>query len=144
MKARVVATGLALVVFLVLAALVIQRLSAEAMAVFVGVVAGVVASIPTSLIVAWFALRAAQARTETLSRAVAESHPAEPRIVVVSPSLAPAPPAYGAAPYPYPASASALALSPYAQPPERRFTVIGGTDVTPVDAADFQEASWQR
>ena len=135
MKARVVAVTLGLVIFVVLSVLVIQRLSAEAMAVFVGVVAGVVASVPTSLIVMWFALRTASARSETLSRPVVEARPPEPRIVVVSPSVMPASPAYG--------PATPMALPPYAQPAPRRFTVIGGGESMPGDSPENEETLWR-
>ncbi len=135
MKARIVAVGLGMVIFSVLAVLVIQRLSAEAMAVFVGVVAGVAASVPTSLIVMWFALRTVSARTETVSRTVAEARPPEPRIVVVSPSVMPAPPGYG--------PASPMALPPYAQAAPRRFTVIGGAEGTTGQSPENEETIWR-
>jgi hypothetical protein len=123
------------VIFLVLSVLVIQRLSAEAMAVFVGVVAGVAASVPTSLIVMWFALRTASARTETLSRAMTEARPPEPRIVVVSPSIMPASPTYG--------PSTPMALPPYAQAAPRRFTVIGGVDGMPGESPENEETVWR-
>ena len=133
MKARLVGISLGLIVFLVISVLVVQRLSAEAMAVFVGVVAGVAASIPTSLFVVWFGLRSAAVRSEALNRSVAEARPAEPRIVVVSPSIAAAPPSYGLS--------APAALAAYAQPASRRFTVIGGAGT--VEASEDQEVIWQ-
>jgi hypothetical protein len=135
MKARWVAVSLGLIVFVGLSSVVIQRLSAEAMAVFVGVIAGVVASVPTSLIVVWFALRTATVRTETMNRTMAEARAAEPRIVVVSPSVMPAPPGYG--------PLTPMALPPYAQPAPRRFTVIGGAVGMPVDLPENQEPIWR-
>ncbi len=135
MKARFVGVSLGVIAFVVLSVLVVQRLSAEAMAVFVGVVAGVAASIPTSLIVVWFALRTANVRTETASRPAPETRPAEPRIVVVTPSVAPAPPAYGLSAPP--------ALPVYAQPAVRRFTVIGGTSAGTGEVSENQEMIWQ-
>lgn len=134
MKTRIVGIGLGLIVFLVISVLVVQRLSAEAMAVFVGVVAGVAASIPTSLIVVWFGLRAAAARTETLNRPMAEARPAEPRIVVVSPTMAPAPPSYSLS--------TPAALPAYAEAAARRFTVIGGAGT--VESPENQEVIWQQ
>jgi hypothetical protein len=79
----------ALLAFAVSLAVVVgQRLSAEAMAVIVGVVAGVAASIPTSLIVVWAALRG---RGEARPVEVRRPEAPEPRIVVVpAPSAAPA------------------------------------------------------
>jgi hypothetical protein len=128
-----------------LAIVVGQRLSAEAMAVIIGVVAGVAASIPTSLLVAWFALRASNSHQviEAPSRR-AESSP-EPRIVVVAqpPQAAPAYQHYaGMAPQTYhdrPPAAGIL--------PPRQFTVIGGD--ASLDNIGFlpeqaQEVVWQR
>ena len=57
MKIRWIATLLGSVFVVTLAVIVGLRLSAEAMAVMVGVIAGVAASIPTSLIVVWRATR---------------------------------------------------------------------------------------
>ncbi len=135
MKARIVAVLLGLVIFVVLSVLVIQRLSAEAMAVFVGVVAGVAASVPTSLIVMWFALRTVSARTENLSRTTAEARPPEPRIVVVSPSVMPASPAY--------APTTQMALPPSAQAAPRRFTVIGGAEGMTGESPENEETVWR-
>ena len=135
MKARIIGVSLGLIAFVVLSVLVVQRLSAEAMAVFVGVVAGVAASIPTSLIVVWFALRTANARAETVSRPAPEARPPEPRIVLVTPSVAPAPPAYGLSGPP--------ALPVYAQPATRLFTVIGGSSTGTGEASENQEMIWQ-
>jgi hypothetical protein len=135
MKARVVGVSLGLIVFLVMAGLVIQRLSAEAMAVFVGVVAGVAASVPTSLIVMWFALRLANARNESPGRVVNDSHPVEPRIVVVSPSAVPTPLTYG--------PATPMALPAYAQPAPRRFTVIGGGEGSLGETPEDREVVWR-
>ncbi len=135
MKARIVAVGLGLVIVTVLSVLVIQRLSAEAMAVFVGVVAGVAASVPTSLIVMWFALRTVSARTENVSRTTVEARPPEPRIVVVSPSIMPASPGYG--------PATPMALPPYAQAAPRRFTVIGGAEDMTGQPPENEETVWR-
>jgi hypothetical protein len=95
-----------------------QRLSSEAMAVMVGVVAGVAASIPTSLLVSWFALRMMR-----LNERPAQS--AEPRIIVIQ-----QPPTTSALPpYSHPEIASPYPAFPdwqvgAARPP-RHFTVIG-------------------
>ncbi len=135
MKARIVGVSLGLIAFVVLSVLVVQRLSAEAMAVFVGVVAGVAASIPTSLIVVWFGLRMANARTETVSRPAPEARQPEPRIVVVTPSVAPAPPAYGLS--------APVALPVYAQSATRRFTVIGGSSAGTGEVSENEDMIWQ-
>src|ERR1700675_3923842 len=84
------------VVFSVTLALIVgQRLSAESMAVVIGVIAGVAASIPTSLIVVWFMGRNTPARpiVDMASASARQPEPVEPRIVVMP---APQPqPAYG-------------------------------------------------
>jgi hypothetical protein len=133
-----------------LALIVGQRLSAEAMAVVIGVIAGVAASIPTSLIVVWFMGR------NTVSHAVVDvaaaparpAEPAEPRIVVMP---APQPaysgfPAYG--PHSYAGYAQAPAGPAYAAMPAlraRRFTVIGGGEGAVEEPAYLEEAMpWQR
>ena len=130
-----------------LAVIVGETLSSEAMSVMVGVVAGVGASIPTSLLVLWFSLRTAELR------AVAQApgplsypmEPPEPRIVVVTP------PAYaGVAPgqaYGYEPAPSAPPALP--APVQRRFTVVGGYAPTASDGfvmgePQYQEVAWQR
>lgn len=155
--------GLAFVV--TLAIVVGQRLSAEAMAVVIGVIAGVAASIPTSLIVVWVTSRAHLSHSQTVTvRAAAQPasepppaaqrgpEPREPRIVVM------APPAYQNYPT-YPAGPHSLngygqqqgyAPSQYPAPamlPPRRFTVVGGGEVAA--EAEFETESsevtvWER
>jgi hypothetical protein len=92
------------------------------MAVMVGVAAGVVASIPTSLIVVWIARRALNAPPSSgpLPETGLESPERDTKIIVV-----PAPAA------PYPAGSSYLPSRPplaqYAPAaPPRQFTIIGG------------------
>jgi hypothetical protein len=123
-----------------LAIVVGQRLSAEAMAVIVGVIAGVAASIPTSLIIVWLATRqSAVERPAAMPPAPAPERtvPAgQPRLVVIQPPAQPAP-GYG-----YPALPQSYAMPrpqaqmpdfapppapPYQGPPpsQRTFTVIG-------------------
>lgn len=101
-----------------LAVVIGLRLSDQAMAVIVGVIAGVAASIPTSLIVVWLATRSAPGSLARRERP-AEPDP-EPRVIVVAPPYPPA-----AAPLPDPRAAG-----PASAAPERRrsFTVIGGDD----------------
>jgi hypothetical protein len=133
MKTRVIWLAFGLAFFVTLAVVVGQRLSAEAMAVVVGVFAGVAASIPTSLIVVWLATRSAGSRPEPLMRPMPEARSAEPRIVVVAPPMAGTQAGYGYAP--------TMALAPY-PPAPRRFTVIGGADVAYDEAPQAQEVVW--
>jgi hypothetical protein len=119
MKARVILILFGIAFFVTLAIIIGQRLSSEAMAVMVGVLAGVVASVPTSLIVMFLLTRLPWSRPEPPT-------PPETRVVMMAP---PAPgydygqPVYGAhSQQPvYPALPVA--------PPARSFTVIGGADV---------------
>jgi hypothetical protein len=134
--------------FVTLAVIVGYRLSSEAMAVMVGVIAGVAASIPTSLIVIWFTTRMASPR---LAPDLPTPRP-EPRIVVMAqPSadprglalsaVAPAAGFQNFAGYPsvgYAAQAYAPTL------PARQFTVIGGADVALDEPALSPEVVWQR
>ena len=136
-----------------------QRLSGEAMAVVIGVMAGVVASIPTSLIVVWFASRSPVRRTPM----DVPARPApEPRIMLMpapqSPRPAQAAPAmmhlaaYGAQSY---AGYAQGAAQPGQYAPEpvlvaRHFTVIGGCEmpgeVQQVAGSEYMEEviTWQR
>lgn len=97
-----------------------QRLSTETMAVLLGVLAGALASIPTSLLVMWIA-----ARHWLRPPPAPPAPPAEPRIVVVPnfqpPPTAPAPPAYREPPRDLP-------TMPLPESSGRRFTIIGGED----------------
>ena len=149
MKISTVA-GLALMVFAMALAIVIgQRISSETLAViamFVGVMAGVVASIPTSLIVVWVTIRQWEARQRQIEWTAAAkaaqtqtphatTQAPEVRYVVVPPGTLPP----GMPPnMPYPHNAYGP-LSPgyrplYHQPPTptvsepRTFTVIGGNE----------------
>ena len=133
MKTRLVWLLFGLAFFVTLAIIVGQRLSAEAMAVVVGVMAGVAASIPTSLIVVWIATRSVGQRSDALARPLPEAPTAEPRIIVVAPPLAAAQSGY--------APAGPMALSPFPVVP-RRFTVIGGGEALMDRAAAPQEVLW--
>lgn len=139
-----------------LAVVVGHRLSGEAMAVVIGVMAGVVASIPTSLIVVWFASRPRVTRTPMDMPA----RPApEPRILLMpAPQSAHAAPAmtqlaaYGAQSYAGYAQAAAAQPGQYAPEPvlvARHFTVIGGSempgDMELADTGYAEEVvTWQR
>ncbi|MEK9165138.1 MAG: hypothetical protein AAB342_07235 [Chloroflexota bacterium] len=122
---------LGMVAFAITLAVVVgERLSSEAMAVLLGVVAGVAASIPTSLIVVWIATRSLVSKVESAPRA--DPVRAEPRIVVMQqPAPTPAAYVYPASPsaaYPGWNGAPAYAASPLPNAPMsgRKFTVIGG------------------
>jgi hypothetical protein len=137
-----------------LAVVVGQRLSAEAMAVVIGVIAGVAASIPTSLIVVWFASRSNAIHT-VVEMPVPRAAEPEPRIVVVTPPAPqppPAPPGYG---YAAPAGQAARAhqghaysgYAPQAILPPRRFTVVGGMaleDELESVEGEVEEVTWER
>lgn len=123
---------LCLLCFVVTLALIIGwRLSDQAMAVIIGVVAGVVASIPTSLIVVWFTLRARSPLPSEAIWSTSTSEPAAPAarpqviFVQATPAAPAAPPsqrsltvlpAYAA---PEPTALNGLALGP------RHFTILG-------------------
>ena len=122
---------LCLLAFVVtLAAVIGWRLSDQAMTVIIGVVAGVAASIPTSLVVVSLALRS-HVLFEPLpasapSGYASEPAPVPPQIIVVHPAPAPAAP---------PAQRSLTVLPAYADPqatalngqPQgpRQFTILG-------------------
>lgn len=136
MKARIVWFTLGLVFAVSLAVVIGQRLSDEAMAVVVGVVAGVAASIPTSLIVVWFASRSLVAARPAPSPAP------EPRVVVMTspqPQAAYAQPASFGMPMP---AGAMYAPAPALLVP-RQFNVIGGAEVMGMDAEPAAEGGWR-
>jgi len=114
---------LCLLTFVVtLAILIGWQLSNQAMAVMIGVMAGVAASIPTSLIVVWASLRNRQ-------EPPASARPAEPQVIIIQPSEA--------SPGPTDDERSLTALPAYAAPQAtgfggpavpRQFTIIGGEE----------------
>lgn len=120
---------LCLLAFVVTLALIIGwRLSGQAMAVIVGVVAGVAASIPTSLVVAWVML---QGHSVLRAQASPAAPTVQPQVIIVHPTP-PATPAHAAAPQsqrsltvlpayaaPEPTALNGLALGP------RHFTLLG-------------------
>lgn len=88
-----------------------ERLSREAMIVIIGVVAGIAASVPTSLLTVWIVARQHQPPIATSPPAPHPPPTQEPRIIVVQ----------------TPSPASTIPL--YADPQrERHFNVIGGAD----------------
>jgi len=114
---------LCLLAFVVTLALIIGwRLSDQAMAVIIGVVAGVAASVPTSLVVVWLAVQNRSALGPIVSST------ANPPQVIIVHAAPPAPPsspaqrsltvlpAYAA---PQPTAYNGLALGP------RQFTIMG-------------------
>jgi hypothetical protein len=143
MKARFILLILGLAFVVTLAVIIGQRLSAEAMAVMVGVVAGVAASIPTSLLVVWFANRALLTSRATVEMSAPMPAPAprsapvepQPQIVVMAPPASANLPAtyQNVMPYPMNNAASAYSAMPLA-PTARQFTVIGGADVALEDS----------
>ncbi len=112
--------GLSLMAGIVTLAIIIgQRMSTDAMAVMVGVVFGVAASIPTSLLIA-LAARGSRRSEPPYRRDDYQPSPPAPQIYVVSPGqLAPGPPG--------PAQ-PALPQAPggfYMAEPARRYKVVG-------------------
>jgi len=153
MKARLIWLLFGTAFSVTLALVVGQRLSAEGMAVVIGVIAGVAASIPTSLLVVWFMSHssAPRAAIDASPAPARQAEPAEPRIVVV-PAPQPQPAGYaglaGYGPQSYAGFTQAGANAAYAAAPAlpaRRFTVIGGSDGTVEEPAYLDEGgTWQR
>ena len=119
---------LCLLAFVVTLALIIGwRLSDQAMAVIVGVVAGVAASVPTSLLVVWVATSGRQAFGSVQSPFVAAAPPAQPQVIVVHATPTPSAPP--------PSQRSLTVLPAYAAPEPtalngqpvgpRQFTILG-------------------
>ena len=112
----------ALLAFAITLAIVVGwRMSAEAMAVVIGVIAGVAASIPTSLIIIWITLRGKPSAPPAPVRREPEND--QSRIIVVNatpPNTSHYPPTLTPTSTPYPN------LEP--QRPQRRFTIIGGEE----------------
>ncbi|MCC7358530.1 MAG: hypothetical protein IT317_03585 [Anaerolineales bacterium] len=130
-----------------LAVVVGQRLSAQAMAIVIGIIAGVAASIPTSLLVVWATARLSLPRA---GYAVPRPAPRERPIVVMQAPPAPAyspPSGYapnGEAGAPGVSAGGGYAPAGYAQAgygplPPRRFTVVGGGRVLDADEIEAQE-----
>ena len=126
-----------LLVFVITLALIIGwRLSDQAMAVIIGVVAGVAASIPTSLIVVWVALRSRLNAAAVAPRPAAAA-PAEPQVIIIH-SMPASPDSSPFRSGPSTGQRSLTALPAYAPPQAaglssrplgaRNFTIIGGDD----------------
>ena len=146
-----------------LAVIVGETLSSEAMSVMVGVVAGVGASIPTSLLVLWFAVRTAELRAVPEAPMSYPMEAPEPRIVVVTqprPQVEAraaqwaAQPAYDEyAPYGDEPQAPPQRVPALPAPRPRRFTIVGGaeagangtlSDGFVLAEPQYQAAAWQR
>lgn len=113
-----------------LAVIIGQRMSTDAMAVMVGVVFGVAASIPTSLLIA-LAARGSRRTEPPYRRNDYQPSPPAPQIYVVSPGQLPSGPAGNAQP--------ALPQAPagfYMAEPTRRFKVVGDAEYWLDDADD--------
>ena len=136
MKIRSLSLFCGLAFFGALGVVIGQRMTAEAMAVMMGVMAGAAASIPTSLMVVWFATRNQIPPQPPEPEMPLPVEPPEPRVVwmpaasaafqaVMPPTMryqnvAGYPPlAYPMYPYP---------LEP--APAPRRFTIIGGAEAS--------------
>lgn len=147
MKIRFIFLVIGLAFAVTLAIIVGQRLSAEAMAVTVGVVAGVAASIPTSLIVVWFATRTVVAAREVPQPVASPAPQPEPRVVMMpTPSQFGMPMAQNYAGFPV--QAYVPPTMPQLQMPTqfapRQFNVIGGSEMEPVQPQAPAEVIWPR
>ncbi|MBI5877083.1 MAG: hypothetical protein HZB53_05475 [Chloroflexi bacterium] len=108
-----------------LALLVSQRLSEQAMAVIVGSVIGVVASVPMTAVVLWLMLRTRMPVEAPPARHEYAPREEQPRIMVIQPQ------SYLAAPTPLPSPASAYMPSAAMGMPRstRDFKIVGEADL---------------
>ncbi len=90
-----------------LAALVVERLDSQALALLAGAACGVAASVPITAFVVWFSQR-----SKTSAQPEARKTPDTPQVIVVQP-----PPHFGAPIYP--------SLPPATGERERDFNIIG-------------------
>jgi hypothetical protein len=114
-----VLAGVAVVFVAVLAVIIGQRMSTDAMAVVIGVIFGVAASIPTSLLVAAVTRRAQGRRVE---EEWGPRERAQPPVIVVNPGGS------QAAPWFSPYQTPALPPSLHGEP-TRSFRVVGGEEI---------------
>jgi hypothetical protein len=120
MRRSVVIIGAAFAAALAVA--VGSRMSADAMAVVIGVACGVLASIPTSLVLLWVLARRGQGPAMGADQRMSGYFPP---VVVVNPGPGYGAPAYGAVPHALP-TGSYSAASPAALPAgPRSFKVVG-------------------
>ena len=106
-----VATIILLAFAVTLAVIIGQRMSTDAMAVVIGVACGVLASIPTSLLILAVSSRRGERQVPQ------QRHPNYPPVVIVNPGSNQ--PRYLQQPF----------QAPLAQEPERQFRVVGDEDV---------------
>jgi hypothetical protein len=112
--------GLSMLAGIVTLAIIIgQRMSTDAMAVVIGVVFGVAASIPTSLLIA-LAARGNRRQDPPYRRDDYQPSPPPPQIYVVNPGQLPAAPTHG----PQPALTHPTG-NYYLAEPARRYKVVG-------------------
>lgn len=122
--------ALAVLAFSITMALLIgQRLSDQAMAVIVGAIIGVVASVPMTAVVLWLTLRPREMMRTSASYPRSEPAPREeaPRMVIIQPQPYVAP-QYAAPQYPQTNQAAYLTppgpMAPYTRP-TREFKIVG-------------------
>ena len=109
---------MASVVFAIgLAVLIGTRMSADALGVLVGVVCGVLASLPTSLLLIWALVRRTQGTSVEVGARQSAGGQAYPPVVVVNPG-----PGYGLSGYGLPPAAPPSLQAPGG---ERSFKVVG-------------------
>jgi hypothetical protein len=115
MKRGVIIVG---AVFAVALAVVIgERMSADAMGVVVGVVCGVLASVPSSLVLIWALVRRTQGREAEAAARLGQGSSPYPPVVVVNPG-----PGYGMSGYGLPPMGSHSLAAPGGP---RSFKVVG-------------------
>ncbi len=120
LKLRLILLIAAVAFAVTLAVVVGLRLSDQAMAVVVGVIAGVAASIPTSLIVVWLTTRHLAVLHEARRREPEPEREASPQVVILQPTPTAAPQAFHPG---YPVLPAQTVATP-----SRQFTIIGGDD----------------
>lgn len=109
-RLRTFAALLAIAFTVTMAAIIAQRLSEQAMSVLAGAACGVAASIPTSLLIVWITRRKQE-------QPALQQPGAYPPVIVVQ-----TPPQAG-----LPYSQQPAYMPPYLAPPQREFTVVGGS-----------------
>lgn len=108
-----------------LAVLIGQRMSTDAMAVVIGVVFGVAASIPTSLLIV-AATRSPRPREDPYRSVGPDPRPpAQPNIYIVNP---PTGTMLGSQPRPQLPEPYSFAMPTTVMPAERRYTIVGDDD----------------
>ena len=153
MRFRYIALLCGLAFFGGLGVVIGQRMMAEAMAVMVGVMAGTAASIPTSLMVVWFATRHQTPAEPLEPERPFPVEPPDPRAVWMPTQAMLQPqmryqnfagyPPFAYPVYPYPVeSMPGQPLSGPPVPAPRHFTVIGGADTALDDLQTPPEVIW--